>query len=89
MTAAAARLYHATKRFYGWQVTDSVTEQVELLEQRVEALLQLCARLQAENAMLRAAQEQLSSERAGLLEKNELARSRIEAMISRLKAMEQ
>lgn len=59
------------------------------LEQRVESLLRQCARLREENQMLRVSQEHLASERASLLEKTETARSRIEAMISRLKAMEQ
>lgn len=68
---------------------DSVTEQIALLESRVEALLGLCQRLQEENRILRDSQENLNVERAALLEKNETARSRIEAMISRLKAMEQ
>ena len=51
--------------------------------------MRLCARLSEENRMLRDSQENLNAERAALLEKNETARSRIEAMISRLKAMEQ
>lgn len=70
-------------------MTDSVNEQIALLEQRVEALLRLCDRLRDENRMLRDSQESLNAERAALLEKNETARSRVEAMISRLKAMEQ
>lgn len=59
------------------------------LEQRVERLVDLCALLREENRVLRHSQDTLSAERASLLEKNEMARSRIEAMISRLKAMEQ
>ena len=47
------------------------------------------ARLKDENASLRARQESLVSERAELIEKTELARNRVEAMISRLKAMEE
>ncbi|MEX0730512.1 MAG: TIGR02449 family protein [Aquisalimonadaceae bacterium] len=64
-------------------------EDIQQLEQRVERLVDLCARLREENRVLRHSQDTLSAERAGLLEKNEMARSRIEAMISRLKAMEQ
>jgi cell division protein ZapB len=74
---------------YGEQVTDSIGEQFARLEQRIDLLLRRCDRLQAENQMLRSAQEALTAERAGLLEKNEQARSRVEAMINRLKAMEQ
>ena len=41
-----------------------------------------------ENRSLRQGQEQLVNERAQLLNKNELARSRVEAMINRLKSLE-
>ncbi|MDH3716239.1 MAG: TIGR02449 family protein, partial [Gammaproteobacteria bacterium] len=44
--------------------------------------------LKAENDSLRAQQQVLTTERAKLIEKNELARTRVEAMITRLKAME-
>ncbi len=66
-----------------------IRQDLQLLEQRVDRLVELCLRLREENRVLRQSQESLNAERAGLLEKNELARSRIEAMISRLKAMEQ
>ena len=42
-----------------------------------------------ENRSLRASQEQLMGERAALLSKNEQARSRVEAMILRLRSLEQ
>jgi cell division protein ZapB len=42
-----------------------------------------------ENADLKSRQEALVQERAVLLEKTNLAKTRVEAMISRLKAMEQ
>jgi cell division protein ZapB len=70
-------------------VTDSVSEQIAVLEKRVDDLIRLCDQLREENRVLRESQESLNAERAALLEKNEKARSRIEAMISRLKAMEQ
>lgn len=66
-----------------------IREDLQRLEQQVERLVQRCARLQEENRVLRQSQDNLNAERASLLEKNETARSRIEAMISRLKAMEQ
>ena len=55
----------------------------------VEQLLRLCQRLQDENASLRARQEALVAERGELIEKTEQARSRVEAMLSRLRAMEE
>ena len=68
----------------------SVTElELEKLEARLETLVQNIDRLNDENRSLRNQQESLVGERAGLIEKNELARNRVEAMIGRLKAMEQ
>ena len=56
---------------------------------RVDRLVELCRRLGEENRSLRQSQEQLANERASLIAKNEQARSRVEAMISRLKSLEQ
>jgi cell division protein ZapB len=55
---------------------------------QLDRLLELCNRLTEENRSLRASQEQLSNERANLLAKNEQARSRVEAMIARLRSLE-
>ena len=62
--------------------------QVEQLNSRLDKLLELVRRLADENRSLRQGQEQLAAERAQLLNKNELARSRVEAMINRLKSLE-
>ena len=68
----------------------SVTEQeLRKLEVRLEELVNTITRLKEENRSLRNQQDSLVSERANLIEKNELARTRVEAMINRLKAMEQ
>ncbi len=58
------------------------------LEQQVEDLIRACAYLKDENKSLRTRQDSLVAERAALIEKTELARSRVEAMITRLKSME-
>jgi cell division protein ZapB len=50
--------------------------------------VEITRRLADENRSLRQGQESLANERAQLLSKNELARSRVEAMISRLKSLE-
>lgn len=63
-------------------------DQVRLLGERIDKLADLVRRLAEENRSLRVGQEQLSNERAQLLNKNELARSRVEAMIHRLKSLE-
>ena len=62
--------------------------QVEQLSARLDKLQDLVRRLADENRSLRQGQEQLASERAQLLNKNELARSRVEEMINRLKSLE-
>ncbi|MFP4062648.1 MAG: TIGR02449 family protein [Halochromatium sp.] len=62
---------------------------IDLLEQHVDALIRKCQRLKEENASLHASREYLVAERAELIEKTELARSRLEAMVARLKAMEE
>lgn len=58
------------------------------LESQVDELIQTCDLLTDENRALRDQQSTLVAERASLIEKSELARSRVEAIIARLKAME-
>ncbi|MBK6287785.1 MAG: TIGR02449 family protein [Gammaproteobacteria bacterium] len=64
-------------------------QQLKLLEQRVEDLIRLCARLDQEIRALKSSERQLRDERAQLLRKNEDARSKVEAMIGRLRSLEQ
>lgn len=59
------------------------------LEAKVIELIDLTSTLSRENRALRTQQRNWSSERAKLIEKNELAKSRVESMITRLKALEQ
>lgn len=59
------------------------------LEDRLDDLVVICDRLQIENKSLKEQQDSLSKERANLLQKNEQVRIRVEAMIVRLKSMEQ
>ncbi len=63
--------------------------ELKRLEQRVDALVRVCDQLQDENRSLKQRQDVLTAERANLLQKNEQVRARVEAMIGRLKAMEQ
>lgn len=58
------------------------------LELKVDQLIQTVTSLTSENEALRQQQGALAVERADLIEKTELARTRVEAMISRLKSME-
>ncbi len=64
-------------------------QELKRLEKRVDALVRVCDQLQNENRSLKQRQDALTAERATLLQKNEQVRARVEAMIGRLKAMEQ
>ena len=80
----------APRRDYILRMTDASFEhELKRLEQRVDALVQVCDQLQNENRSLKQRQDVLTAERASLLQKNEQVRARVEAMIGRLKAMEQ
>ncbi|MBE9562717.1 MAG: TIGR02449 family protein [Proteobacteria bacterium] len=61
---------------------------LQLLETKIDALIEISENLADENKVLRQNQIELMSERDTLLEKNAVACSRIEDMLTRLKAME-
>jgi cell division protein ZapB len=73
-------------------MAETNTSQVELelrrLEQRIEELVSAVLQLKEENRALRMRQDSISTERASLLQKSELVRTRVEAMIGRLRTME-
>jgi cell division protein ZapB len=87
LTPEAAALY------IPYMSSDSGNERFDLelkrLEKRLDELVVVCQKLQDENESLRTRQDSLTAERANLLQKNEQVRGRVEAMITRLKAMEQ
>ncbi len=62
---------------------------LEALQQGLEALQATCRRLKEENEVLRAQVTLLMEERALLMDRNENARAKVEAIIARLKEMEQ
>jgi len=69
------------------------SQQVELelrrLEQRIDDLVTTVLQLKEENRALRQRQDAFATERASLLQKNEQVRARVEAMIGRLRTLEQ
>ncbi|HVJ63190.1 MAG TPA: TIGR02449 family protein [Tahibacter sp.] len=69
--------------------SESTLADLREVSARIDRLVELCQRLSEENRSLRQSQEQLATERAVLLSKNEQARIRVEAMIARLKSLEQ
>ena len=67
---------------------DAFKSELEAMGATLDRLVDTVRRLSEENRSLRHSQEQLSNERAGLMARNEQARGRVEAMIQRLKALE-
>lgn len=64
-------------------------ELIHRLARRIDDLGDRLRRVQDENRALRQQQAELIAERAALLAKNEQARERVEAMIARLRSLEQ
>jgi cell division protein ZapB len=73
-------------------MSDTTKTQLELeltrLAKRIDELLAMLNHLKDENRALRARHESLAGERAALMHKNEQVRTRVEAMIGRLKTLE-
>ena len=63
-------------------------QELKRLESRVNSLIRAYEDLRKENSLLKAQQDSYTAERASLIDKNEQARKRVEAMITRLKSME-
>jgi len=66
----------------------SIEQELARLEGQVGKLLEVVERLTRENRSLRTQQESLTMERAGLLEKHDQVRNRVDAIVTRLKSME-
>lgn len=62
--------------------------EIKDLEEKIDELIQLCDEFEKKQALLEADRSNLMEERTRLLEKNEMAKSKVEAMIMRLKALE-
>ncbi len=62
---------------------------IALLEAKIDELIEVCDTLERKQALMDADREKWLQERTRLLEKNELAKNKVEAMIMRLKSLEQ
>jgi len=62
--------------------------ELSLLEAKIDDLLKIIERLGMENRSLRAQQDTLATERASLIERHDLVRNRVEAIVTRLKSLE-
>lgn len=58
------------------------------LNEKVDDLIHLCAEMKHENQLLKANQSSWSSEREQLIDSNKEAKSKLESILVRLKAME-
>lgn len=63
-------------------------EHLASLEHQIDQLVYYCAQLEKENSALRSKEQGWIRERDKLVEKNEVARTKVEAMIERLRALE-
>lgn len=65
-----------------------VDKQLRALEQKIDELIALCHELNRENRALQAERVNWRRERQDLMDKNEMARTKVEAMLDRLRTME-
>jgi cell division protein ZapB len=68
---------------------EQTDQDLQRLEKQLRNLLAQIQKLREENQSLHVRQETLVTERASLVAKNDEARSKVEAMINRLKGLEQ
>ena len=62
--------------------------QIKALEKKIDELIGLCRDLDRENQELKTDRTGWRQERKDLIDNNELARNKVEAMIDRLRTME-
>lgn len=65
-----------------------VLEIIEILEIRVDALIQKCDQLNIENQSLKENNQELSETQQSVLKKNNLAKSKAETILERLRSIE-
>ena len=68
--------------------TRDFQEELAALSRTLDTALERMRRLAEENTSLRRGRDQMAGERAALMARNEQARTRVEAMIERLKSLE-
>ena len=65
-----------------------VLEVIEILEIRVDELIQKCDQLNIENQSLKENNQELSETQQSILKKNNLAKSKAETILERLRSIE-
>lgn len=68
---------------------NKIEQRFKQLEHRIDEFVTLCDEYKRHNKSLKGRELQLTEERANLMKKNDMARTKVESMIARLKALEQ
>ena len=66
---------------------NSPSQEIDQLEEKIDALIARLWEMEEENRSLQSQNDELTMERSQLIEKTTLAKTRVEAMILRLKGM--
>ncbi len=68
-------------------MTEDTEEKFNSLKEKVDDLIKVCSEMKLKNQILKASENNWQVERKQLLEKNKEAKSKLESILIRLKAM--
>ena len=68
-------------------MTENTEEKFDSLKNKVDDLITVCSEMKVKNQILKASEDNWQAERKQLLEKNREAKSKLESILIRLKAM--
>ena len=68
-------------------MTENTEEKFDSLKSKVDDLIKVCSEMKVKNQILKASEDNWQTERRQLLEKNREAKSKLESILIRLKAM--
>ena len=68
-------------------MTEDTEEKFNSLKEKVDDLIKVCSEMKLKNQILKATENNWHAERRQLLEKNKEAKSKLESILIRLKAM--
>ena len=68
-------------------MTEDTEEKFDSLKEKDDALIKVCSEMKLKNQILKASENNWQVERKQLLEKNKEAKSKLESILIRLKAM--
>ena len=68
-------------------MTEDTEERFDSLKEKVDDLIKVCSEMKLKNQILKASENNWQVERKQLLEKNKEAKSKLESILIRLKAM--